>query len=110
MTEASGFLEPVVGKALPWLFHDSVWWTVVGLAGNVMFSSRFILQWLYSEKLKRVVVPPIFWHQSFWGSLLTAIYALHIDKLPVIIGSFFLPFIYARNLWLLKHGGVPKKG
>ena len=104
MTEP-GLFQPFVGNLLPWLYRESTWWTGFGLLGNIMFSSRFILQWLYSEKLKRLVVPPIFWHQSFWGSLITALYALHVDKLPFIIGSFFLPFIYARNLWLLKKGG-----
>jgi len=46
--------------------------------------------------------PPIFWHLSFWGSVLQLLYALHIDKLPVMLSYAFLPFLYARNLWLLK--------
>jgi lipid-A-disaccharide synthase-like uncharacterized protein len=49
-----------------------------------------------------VLVPPIFWHLSFWGSVISLIYALHIDKLPVIFGYLFLPFLYARNLVLLR--------
>ena len=48
------------------------WWTVVGLAGNALFSSRFLIQWLYSERKGRLVVPPVFWHLSFWGSLVVA--------------------------------------
>jgi len=43
----------------------------------------------------------IFWHLSFWGSVITLVYAFHIDKLPVILGYIFLPFLYARNLRLL---------
>ena len=68
-----GLFQPFVGNLVPWLYRESTWWTGFGLLGNVMFSSRFILQWLYSEKLKRLVVPPIFWHQSFWGSLITGL-------------------------------------
>jgi len=104
VNDAGSFLEPVLGGLLPWLYADSQWWTVFGLAGNLMFSSRFVIQWLYSEKLKRVVVPPVFWHLSFWGSLIALIYAFHVDKLPVILGYFFLPFLYARNLILLFRG------
>jgi len=104
VNDAGSFLEPVLGGLLPWLYADSQWWTIFGLAGNLMFSSRFVIQWLYSEKLKRVVVPPVFWHLSFWGSLIALIYAFHVDKLPVILGYFFLPFLYARNLILLLRG------
>ncbi|UXI66322.1 hypothetical protein N4264_16375 [Tahibacter amnicola] len=40
---------------------------------------------------------------------MTLLYAIHIDKLPIILGSMFLPFVYARNLWLLmRHGSAEK--
>lgn len=106
MNDASGLLQPLLGRALPWLFADSVWWTVIGLAGNALFSSRFIIQWLHSEKKKMLVVPPIFWHLSFWGSAISLVYAVHIDKLPVILSFVFLPFLYFRNLVLLKRGNA----
>jgi len=50
-------------------------------------------------------VPPIFWHLSFWGSLISLVYALHIDKLPVILSFALLPPLYFRNLMLMKRGG-----
>ncbi len=77
-----------------------------------MFGSRFFIQWLHSEKHKRVIVPPVFWHLSFWGSLICLTYALHLDKLPVILGYVFLPFLYARNLYFLRKttsDGLAKK-
>jgi lipid-A-disaccharide synthase-like uncharacterized protein len=89
---------------VPWLYADSEWWTVFGLLGNVVFSSRFLIQWLYSEKKKVLVVPPVFWHLSFWGSVIALLYALHVDKLPIILSFAFLPFLYARNLALLRRG------
>lgn len=104
MSDQSGLLQPFLGNVLPWLYRDSVGWTVFGLIGNILFSSRFLLQWLYSEKHKQIVIPPIFWHLSFWGSVISLIYAFHIDKLPVILGYLFLPIIYARNLVLLSRG------
>ena len=106
MNDNAGFLQPLLGSILPWLYVDSRWWTVFGLLGNALFSSRFVIQWLYSEKKKELVVPPIFWHLSFWGSSVSLIYALHIDKLPILLSFSFLPFLYARNLMLLRRGAA----
>lgn len=97
-----GFLEPLIGRFIPWFYQDSYWWTAFGLLGNAIFSSRFLVQWLMSEKQKKLVVPPIFWHLSFWGSVVSLIYAFHVDKLPIILGFVALPFVYGRNLVLLR--------
>jgi lipid-A-disaccharide synthase-like uncharacterized protein len=97
-----GFLQPLLGAYLPWFYRDSLSWTAIGLVGNLLFSSRFVVQWLLSERRRRVVVPPLFWHLSLWGSVVALVYSLHIDKLPVILGYFFLPVVYARNLVLLR--------
>ena len=51
-------------------------WKVVGWAGNVVFFSRFFVQWYATEKLKRVVVPVAFWWLSLSGSFLLLIYSL----------------------------------
>jgi lipid-A-disaccharide synthase-like uncharacterized protein len=110
MNDTAGFLQPLLGTLLPWLYVDSRWWTVFGLLGNALFSSRFVIQWLYSEKKKELVVPPIFWHLSFWGSSVSLIYALHIDKLPILLSFSFLPFLYARNLMLLRRGPARQAG
>ena len=104
MSEPGAFLKPLIGSVVPWLYYDSQWWTAFGLLGNLLFSLRFIVQWLYSEKRKVLTVPGIFWHFSFWGSVNALIYAFHVDKLPIILGYFFLPILYARNLVLLARG------
>jgi lipid-A-disaccharide synthase-like uncharacterized protein len=96
----SELLQPFLQGWLPWLYFNSVWWTVLGTAGQLIFASRFIVQWLFSEAKGRVVVPAVFWHLSFWGSCLNFFYCLHLDKLPLILGSFFLPVVYFRNLYL----------
>jgi len=99
MSDQSGLLQPFLGNVLPWLYRDSIAWTVFGLVGNALFSSRFLLQWLHSEKQKQLVVPPIFWHLSFWGSVISLIYALHIDKLPVAVEA-------AIEIFQVLHAGV----
>jgi lipid-A-disaccharide synthase-like uncharacterized protein len=98
---SEGFLAPFLAPHLPWLYWSSIWWTVLGYLANITFSGRFVLQWISSEKARKVVVPAIFWHLSFWGSLMNLIYAIHCDKAPFIFGLFFLPFLYGRNLYLL---------
>ena len=67
-----------------------------------------MIQWLYSERHKQVVVPPIFWHLSFWGSVVSLVYACHVDRLPIILGYAFLPFLYARKLASAEKGGSGK--
>jgi lipid-A-disaccharide synthase-like uncharacterized protein len=110
MNDPGAFLQPVLGSVVPWLYYESTFWTVFGLIGNFLFSLRFVVQWLHSEKRKELVVPDIFWHFSLWGSVITLIYALHVDKLPVILGYFFLPILYARSLILLSRGKKRKGG
>lgn len=103
--ETGSFLRPWLEPWLPWLYVDSSWWTGFGLLGNLLFSSRFLLQWLASEKRRQLVVPDLFWHLSFWGSIVALIYAFHVDKLPIVLSFLFLPFLYGRNLILLRRGG-----
>src|ERR1051325_11279485 len=104
MHDSPGVVQHLLGYHLGWLFSDSGAWTCFGFLGTFLFGSRIVIQWLCSERHQKIVVPPIFWHLSFWGSLISLIYAVHIDKLPVIFGFIFLPFIYARNLILLGKG------
>jgi len=103
------FLQPMVQGWLPWLYNHSYWWTVFGFLGNALFSSRFVLQWLSSEKKGSLVVPSYFWHLSFWGSVINVIYAFHIDNAPIIFGVVALPFIYGRNLVLLRRTRNPEE-
>jgi lipid-A-disaccharide synthase-like uncharacterized protein len=101
MHSSEGFLAPYIGSYVPWLYWSSGWWTVLGFVAGFTFSGRFILQWLHSEKAKKVVVPALFWHLSFWGSVMNLIYSIHVDRAPLIFANCFLPFLYARNLFLL---------
>jgi lipid-A-disaccharide synthase-like uncharacterized protein len=49
-------------------------WTLVGYSGALIFSGRWIVQMLASWKLKRSVLPRIFWYMSMTGSLLLLAY------------------------------------
>jgi lipid-A-disaccharide synthase-like uncharacterized protein len=101
------WLEPVFGH---WLYAESGLWTVIGFLGAAIFGSRFVLQWLQTEKEKKLVVPWHFWHLSFWGSVLNLLYFMHLDKAPLILGNCFLPFLYGRNILFLRAGGEKGRG
>lgn len=94
-------------------FLDNLWhrlnggitfWTIFGLCGNILFSSRFFVQWYVSEKLGRSVIPVSFWYLSLVGSVVTSIYAIHLGSVPYILGVLPPTFIYARNLILIARG------
>ena len=84
-----------------WIHDDSVYWTLFGLAGNLMFTSRFVVQWYASEKLKQSIIPKNFWHLSLLGGLINLVYAVHVWKLPFILGSLLPPVVAFRNLILI---------
>jgi lipid-A-disaccharide synthase-like uncharacterized protein len=77
-------------------------WTAVGLVGQVIFSLRFIMQWIASERAGRSVVPDVFWYLSIAGSLVLFIYSLHLKDLVFMLGQSAGFLVYARNLVLRK--------
>jgi lipid-A-disaccharide synthase-like uncharacterized protein len=73
----------------------------VGLFGQGLFSARFIVQWIASERRKQSVVPREFWYLSLAGALITLSYAIYRLDPVFILG--YLPglFVYARNLYFI---------
>ena len=76
-------------------------WLVVGFSGQALFSMRFIVQWLKSEREKKSVVPLAFWYFSLAGGAALLLYALHQADPVFIVGQGLGLFIYLRNLWLI---------
>lgn len=77
-------------------------WLIVGFIGQGLFSARFIVQWLASERAKRSVVPIAFWFFSLGGGITLLAYALYRRDPVFILGQAAGLFIYARNLTLLR--------
>ncbi len=75
---------------------------VVGFAGQAMFFMRFFVQWLYSEKHKRSLIPTAFWYFSLGGSFLLMTYAIFKKDPVFIIGQSTGFIIYTRNLILIR--------
>ena len=89
------FVE-TVQQATPWYWH------AVGYGGQIVFGSRFYVQWVASEKHRKSVMPVVFWWLSLVGGLLTLAYAIYRMEGPFIMANIGGPPIYARNLWLIR--------
>ncbi len=76
-------------------------WVILGLSGQVLFSLRFLVQWIVSEKRKESVIPIAFWYLSLGGSLILLAYALYRQDLVFVLGQSTGSFIYIRNLMLI---------
>ena len=76
-------------------------WLIFGFIGQTMFTMRFIVQWIASEKKKESVIPISFWYFSLIGGLVVLFYAIHRMD-PVFILAY-LPgnLIYFRNLYFI---------
>ena len=72
-----------------------------GYAGQALFSMRFIVQWLASERVGRSVIPVAFWFFSIGGGILLFVYALYIRDPVFIIGQGLGLFVYLRNLFFV---------
>lgn len=77
-------------------------WLAVGFLGQSLFFSRFVVQWIASERKGRSVVPEAFWWLSLGGSAILLAYAI-VRRDPVFIaGQAGGSLIYVRNLQLLR--------
>lgn len=74
---------------------------IVGLIGQACFFSRFLVQWIASEKERRSVVPVVFWYLSLGGGLLILIYAIWRQEPIFVLGQSVGVFVYLRNLMLI---------
>ncbi len=79
-------------------------WLVLGFgfAGQALFSARFLVQWLASERQRKSVVPVLFWYLSLGGGLTLFLYATYREDPVFMLGQGFGLFVYLRNLWLIR--------
>lgn len=76
-------------------------WLGIGFCGQALFSLRFLVQWMSSERKGRSVVPLAFWYFSLAGGATLLAYAIHRADPVFIVGQLTGLFIYARNLQLI---------
>ena len=73
----------------------------IGFLGQGVFASRFLIQWIYSERKGESYIPIIFWYLSIFGGLGLLVYAIFRKDPVIILGQSFGIFIYLRNLYLI---------
>jgi lipid-A-disaccharide synthase-like uncharacterized protein len=79
-------------------------WIIIGFTGQALFSARFIVQWLASERVKRSIIPTAFWYFSLAGGVTLLAYAIHKQDPVFIAGQGLGLIVYLRNLYLIRSG------
>lgn len=83
-------------------------WLGIGMFGQLMFTGRWFVQWIATERARRSIVPAAFWYFSFVGGLLVLAYGFYRADPVIIIGQFGV-FIYARNIYFLLRSQTEKE-
>ncbi len=79
----------------------AAFWLAVGFAGQLIFTARFLVQWVASERKRDSVVPVAFWWLSLLGGLTLLSYASYRRDPVIIVGQAMGLVVYARNLMLV---------
>ena len=79
-------------------------WLGIGLLGQALFSSRFLVQWIATERRRQSVVPVAFWYFSLGGGVTLLAYAIFRQDPVFILGQGAGLFVYARNLYFIRRG------
>ncbi|MGR3463636.1 lipid-A-disaccharide synthase N-terminal domain-containing protein [Limimaricola sp.] len=85
-------------------------WLTIGFLAQAMFSARFLVQWIASEKVRKSIVPEAFWYFSAGGGAMLLAYAIYRQDPVFILGQAFGLMVYARNIyfiWSERHTGEP---
>ena len=75
-------------------------WYTLGFLGQLVFGSRFLFQWLASERARRVIIPKLFWYLSIFGGMALFAYALYRRDPVFAVGQGLGLIVYTRNLIL----------
>lgn len=82
------------------MMSSGSFWLIVGFTGQGLFTARFLVQWLASERKREVVIPRAFWWLSVLGGSALLSYAISRRDPVIILGQSMGLFVYARNLML----------
>ena len=76
-------------------------WLIIGMAGQILFGLRFLVQWICSEVKKESHIPIVFWYFSISGGMILLVYAIHRKDPVFIVGQSMGIIVYLRNLRLI---------
>ena len=102
-----------LSRAIGTYFHEVFvlnldWWVLLGFVAQALFTMRFVVQWIASERAGKSVIPLAFWLFSIGGGVTLLVYALYRKDPVFIAGQAFGVFVYLRNLYfVLRDRGSP---
>ncbi len=77
-------------------------WALLGFSAQLLFFSRWIVQWWVSEKKGESHVPLSFWLISLTGGLMLLIYAIKESQPVFVLGQLVGIANYSRNIMLIR--------
>lgn len=80
---------------------EQIAWICVGFLGQALFTSRFLVQWIASERKGESVLPISFWYLSLAGGTILLVYAISRIDPVIILGQALGVVVYFRNLVLI---------
>ena len=95
-----------IGKEISSVFYDAFvakfdFWLIFGIAAQLLFAARFLVQWISSERAGKSVIPFAFWFFSMGGGLMTLAYGIVRREPVIILGQGLSTIIYVRNIMLI---------
>lgn len=77
---------------------SSLYVYAIGFLAQGFFSARMLIQWILSERARRVVSPNAYWLCSLAGSVLLFVYGWLRDDFAIIFGQLISYYVYIWNL------------
>jgi lipid-A-disaccharide synthase-like uncharacterized protein len=109
---AAGMIGACLFSSL-WRNHHFDGWMVLGLVGQAIWSSRFVVQWWVSERRGESIFPASYWWTSLVGNAVLLAYTMHLQDAVLIAGMLPGPIVQVRNLMILgrlqRSGVSPKR-
>jgi lipid-A-disaccharide synthase-like uncharacterized protein len=104
-------LTPLNSMLAYWnsLTHVEQFWLIVGFSAQMMFTGRFVVQWIASEKKGMSYIPVSFWWLSVVGGGLLLCYAIYRRDPVYIMGQVTGQIVYTRNLILISRRRAQEK-
>lgn len=83
------------------MISTETFWLAIGFLGQILFSARFIIQWIASERARKSIIPAAFWLFSVGGGATLLAYAIYRKDPVFIAGQAAGLFIYGRNIFFI---------
>lgn len=102
MAQAPCFGAAKVSLMSQQFFAIPALWLGIGFFGQALFSLRFLVQWVATERQRKSVIPVAFWYFSLAGGVTLLVYAIHRQDPVFVVGQATGLVVYLRNLYFVR--------